>query len=121
MERIDVFKRGEKQILFFDLSDIKSNLELEEVVKNAKDSIKAFPAGSVYTITDISRIAFDTKTKEIAADWMAFNKPYVINSAFVGVAGMRKIMMNMVFMLSGRTNVKLLGDTSQAIEWIESL
>lgn len=121
MERVKIFKHGNKQVLYFDLSDIKSNAELSKVVECAEDAIKAFEHNSVYTITNISRIAFDTKTKEIAADWMAFNKPYVINAAFIGATAIRKIMMNMVFALSNRTNVKLWDDMEQALHWLESL
>lgn len=121
MERIETFKHGEKQVICFDLSDIKSNAELRDVVENAKEAMEAFEHHSVYSITNINRIVFDTKTKEIAADWMAFNKPFVINAAFIGATGMRKIMMNMVFALSGRTNVKLFNDMEQALDWIESL
>ena len=121
MERIKAFEYGQKQVVYFDLSDIQSNGELEGVVESAKDAMNAFVHQSVYTITNVSRIAFDTKTKEIAADWMAFNKPYVINAAFVGATAIRKIMMSMVFTLSGRTNVTLWGDMEQALEWIDSL
>lgn len=121
MERIETFKQGDKQIVYFNLCDIKSNAELSSVVENAKETIKAYEPHSVYTITNISRIAFDTKTKEIAADWMAVNKPFVINAAFIGATGMRKIMMNMVFTLSGRTNVKLFNEMEQALDWIKSL
>lgn len=121
MERIKLFEHEKKQIIYFDLSDIKTNAELSDVVENAKNAIKSFRHHSVYSITNINRIAFDTKTKEIAADWMAFNKPFVINAAFIGVIGMRKIMMTMVFALSNRTNVKLFNGMDQALDWIAAL
>jgi len=122
LERIEAFERDGKQIIYFNLCDIKSNEELSEVVEQAKEAINGYGQQQcVYTITNISRIAFDTRTKEIAADWMAFNKPFVINAAFIGVTGVRKIMMNAVFLLSGRTNVKLFHDMEQATQWIDSL
>lgn len=121
MERIEILDCGGKQVLYYNLSDIQSNMELSEVVEKAKEVIQGFPPHSVYTITNVTRIAFDTRTKEIAADWMAFNKPFVVNSAFIGATGLRKIMMNMVFTLSGRANVKLFNDKEQALHWIDSL
>lgn len=121
MERIETFEHEGKQIVYFNLSNIKTNEELSEVVKMAKETISGYGHNSVYTITNISRIAFDTKTKEIAADWMAFNKPFVVNAAFFGVTGVRKIMMNAVFALSNRGNTKLFHDMDNALEWIGSL
>jgi len=121
MERIETFEHNGKQIIYFNLSDIKNNDELNDVIQKAKETISRCQHNSVYTVTNISRIAFDTKTKEIAADWMAFNKPYVVNAAFFGVTGVRKIMMNAVFAMSNRTNTKLFHDMEQSLAWIDSL
>lgn len=121
LERIEVFEREEKQVLYYDLSSIKTNAELAEVIASAKEAISVYGHNSVYTITNITRIAFDSKTKELASDWMAFNKPFVIGAAFIGVTGVRKIMMEAVFALSSRKNVHLFHDMDEALSWLDSL
>lgn len=121
MDRVQSFQREGKQIVYYDLSSIKTNEELSQVVQIAKENMGAYEHASVYTITNISQISFDTKTKEIAAEWMAFNKPFVINAAFIGVTGVRKMMMSAVFSLSGRTNIKLFHDMEEAFAWIDTL
>lgn len=121
MEHIKTFVHEGKQVIYFDLSDIKTNAELNTVVENAKQAIASFEHHSVYSITNITRIAFDTKTKEIAADWMAYNKPFVISATFIGATGIRKIMMSAVFALSGRSNIKMFNELEQALDWIGSL
>lgn len=121
MERIEIFECEGKQIIYFNLSNIRINEELKNVAQKAKETISGYQHASVYTLTNVAQIAFDTKTKEIAADWMSFNKPFVINAAFFGVTGVRKIMLKAVFVLSNRKNVALFPYKEQALAWIKSL
>lgn len=118
MTRIETFKQNEKNVVYFDLSNIKSNDEFQPVIEAAKTAISQYEHKSVYTITNITNITFDTQTKELAAEWMAFNKPFVICGACIGVDGIKKIMMNAVFKLSGRTNTKIFSSKNQALDWI---
>lgn len=118
MERIQTFNHEGKEIVYFDLTNISNNEEFAPVIEAAKETISRYEHNSVYTMTNITNITFDTKTKELAADWMSFNKPYVIFGAFIGVDGIKKIMMTAVFKISGRTKVKIFSSKDKALEWI---
>lgn len=118
MKRIETLNHNGKDIVYFDLSNIKNNDEFIPVIESAKKTMSQYAHNSVYTITNITNITFDTKTKELAAEWMTFNKPFVIYGTFIGVDGIKKIMMNAVFKLSGRTDVKIFSTKTQALDWI---
>lgn len=121
MERIEEFKQGNKSFIYFDLSGLQDNVEIEALVFSAKERIAKYPSQSLYTITNVSDIVFDTRTKEIAAQWMEFNRPYVVNGAVIGLDGVRKIMYNAVLKLTSRTNMKVFTTRQQAIDWMCTL
>lgn len=119
MNRVEELDYYGKKIIYFNLSNIRSNEEFMPVIDEAKKAMAKYEHKSVYTITNITDIAFDTKTKELAAEWMAFNKPYVIYGIIIGAEGIKRIMMNAVFKISGRKDAKIFSSKEQALEWIE--
>ena len=118
MERIDEFTRGGRQFIYFDLSKFKSNGEFTRLTEAAKPIIAKYAEKSVYTITNIEGVSFDSETKEIVARWTAYNKPYVKYGAVIGVDGIKKIMVNAIFKLSGRNNMVFLNSKEHAIKWL---
>lgn len=121
MERIKKHKTGKSDVLYFDLSNFRNNDEYRKLIAEAKEIISGYDAKSVYTITNITGVLFDSETKEIAAEWMAYNEPYVVNAAIVGVDGIKKMMMQAILKLSGRTNTLLCYTKEDAYAWFESL
>lgn len=121
MQKIEETKLGNKDILYFDLGSFKSNEEFVKIIARAKEAITSYARASVYTVTNIEGILFDTETKKLAAEWMSFNEPYVVNAAIVGVDGIKKMMMQAVLKLSGRTNARLFFAKEEAYEWLASL
>lgn len=121
MERIEEFIQGDKSFIYFDLSKLQNNGEIETVIEAAKGVVGKYPDNSLYTITNLADLVFDTRTKEITSAWMAFNQPYVVYDTVVGLDGIRKIMFNSVLKLSGRKNMKIFSTKQQAIEWLDSL
>jgi hypothetical protein len=49
---------------------------------------------------------------------MEHNKPYMKVGAVTGVDGIKKIMVNMIFAMSKRTNMTFVSSKEQAIEWL---
>lgn len=121
MERVQEFSQDGKDFLYFDLGGLQSNSEIEAVIDSAKQAIAKYPHGSLYTITHLANLTFDTRTKEIASSWMAFNRPYVVYGAVTGVDGVRKIMFNSVLKLCGRSNMKIFSTKQQAVDWLVTL
>ena len=107
-----------KSFIYIDLSGVKSNDEFSERIKLIMPEIAKHPEKSLYTITNVDDIRFDTKSKEIVAEYMSFNKPYVKFGTVIGIDGIKKIMINAIFKLSGRSNMHYAFTREQAIDWL---
>jgi hypothetical protein len=118
MERIEEFTRDGKKFIYFDLSNFKSNNEFTQVIEASKTIITNYAEQSLYTITNIENVKFDSKTKELVAKWTEHNKPYVKFGAVTGVDGIKKIMVNMIFTMSKRANMTFASSKEKAIEWL---
>jgi hypothetical protein len=84
-------------------------------VEMAKPIIERYGQNSVYTISNVEGVRFDSETKRIVADWVEHNKPYVIKGAVVGVDGIRKIFINTIFAMTGRKNMIFVATREKAI------
>lgn len=116
--RIEEFIQDGKNFIYFDLSGSKTNDDYEKVIEEAKTIILKYHEQSVYTITNIRNVTFDTETKEIVAKWMKHNKPYVKCGAVIGMDGIKKIMVNAILKISNRTNMEFFNTKEQAVEWL---
>ena len=117
-ERIAEFIRDGKNFLYIDCSNLKKNEDFVKIVDIVKKIIVRYPKQSVYTITNIENIIFDTETKEIAGNCLIYNEPYVKCGAVIGLDGIKKIMANAVFKFSGRTPLQFFYTKEKAIEWL---
>jgi hypothetical protein len=118
MKRVEEFTRDGKNFIYFDLSNFKSNDEFTRFIEESKPMIEKYAKQSLYTITNIENVRFDTKTKELVAQWTEHNKPYVKFGAVIGVDGIKKMMVNMIFTMSKRTNMTFASSKEHAIEWL---
>jgi hypothetical protein len=116
--RIEEFTREGKNLIYYDLSDFKTNDEFLEFTKIAKENITKYAEHSLLTIANIRDVKFDSETKNIMADWMEYNKPYVKFGAIIGFDGIKKIMVNAILKLSGRKNMAFISNKEQAIEFL---
>jgi hypothetical protein len=114
--RIEEFTFGGKNFAYIDLSDLKANESFMEATENIKPVISKYPPHSLYTITNIANIRFDTDTKKCVALYMEHNKPYVKYGAVIGFDGIKKIFVNSVFKLSGRDNMLFAFSKEKAVE-----
>jgi hypothetical protein len=115
-ERIKEFTRDKKNFMYIDLSHFKTNAEFAALIEQTKPLIQKYPENSLYTITNIEGVRYDTKTKKIVAEWTAENKPYVVHGAVIGMDGIKRIMVNAIFTLSGRKNMTSASSYEEAIE-----
>ena len=116
MERIEEFTQDGKDFFYFDLSGLKSNDEYIKVIEDSKSLISKYSENSLYTITNIEGVRYDTTTKKVVAEWMTHNRPYVKYGVCIGVDGIKRIMLNAIFALSGRKNMELASTKEAAIE-----
>jgi len=117
-QRIEEFTAEGKNFLYFDLSEFKENSEYREFVKIAKESIAKYAENSLFSITNVRDVKFDTETKKIIAEWMEYNKPYVKRGAVIGFDGIKRMVINAVFKMSGRKNMTFFPNKEQAVEWL---
>jgi len=115
-ERIEEFTREGKNFIYIDLSDLSTNEEFLEMAKVIEPIVAKYPPLSLYTITNIENVRFDTASKEFVARYMEHNKPYVKYGVVIGIDGIKKVMSNMVLALSGRNNLDFTFSKEQAIE-----
>ena len=118
MERIEEFAHNGKNFVYVDLSNIKNNEDFIKIFEVVKLLIEKYDEYSLYTIINIENILFDTETKEIAAQYLKNNNPYVKYGVVIGLDGIKKIMANAVFKLSGRKNMHFAYTKEQAIAWL---
>ena len=118
MERIEEFERDGKKFVYLDFSGIKYNEEFIETTRAVHSVIKKYPQQSVYTITNIENIRFDSNSKELITDFLKDNAPYVKCGVIIGLDGIKKMMIKTVMKLSGRTNLNFAFTKEGAIDWI---
>jgi len=114
--RIEEFTRDGKNFIYIDLSDLRTNEDFLEMTKEVEPVVAKYPPLSLYTITNVENVRFDSASKEFVARYMVHNKPYVKYGALIGIDGIKKIMTNMVLALSGRNNLEFTFTKEQAIE-----
>ena len=118
MERIEEFTRDGKNFMYIDLSEYRTNEDFQRQIEIIEPLIAKYPEASLYTITNISNIRFDSKSKEIAAKYMEHNKPYVKYGVIFGLDGIKKIVFNTVLKMCGRQNMHFGFSKEKAIEWL---
>ena len=114
--RFDEFTLDGKNFMYIDFSDVKTNEEFLELIKKIKPAIAKHPPYSLLTITNIENVRIDTESKELVAQYMEQNKPYIKYGAVFGLDGIKKIISNAIFKLSGRKNMFFAFTKEQAIE-----
>jgi len=115
IDRIEKFNCADKKFLYFNLSNFKTKEEFFEFIQSAKSIIERYEHNSVCTITNIEGVRFDSEVKQIVAEWIEHNKPYVINGAVIGVDGMKRIFINSILLMTGRKNLTFAATREQAV------
>jgi hypothetical protein len=118
-ERIQVFEHNRHRFIYYDLSYFKTNDEFKTFVDLAKEAAGEYPREAVFfSVTNIEGVVYDSETKKIIAEWMDFNRPYIKQGAVVGLDGIKKIMVNSILKMSGRSNMKFFRTKQEAVEWL---
>ena len=117
MERIEEFSQEEKNFIYLDFSGIFTNEKLIELIETFKPVIAKYRENSLYTISNINNIRFDSESGKIVADYLKHNKPYVKHGAIIGLDGVKKNMLSCLIKSSGR-NMHFAFTKERAIEWL---
>ena len=116
MERVKFIKHEEKDILFLDFSNTRTE-EVLKIIEDAKRVISTKPMNSLLTLTDVTNACFNDEVGDGMKQFSAHNKPYVKAVAVVGITGLRKIIFGAVVAFSKR-NIESFDDVEQAKRWL---
>jgi len=101
-----------------DLSAVTNTDELTAFTEATKPLIAKYPENSLYIITSVAGIMFDTESKSILIEYMEHNNNYVKACAIIEMDGMTKVVAASVAKLAGRSNVHFAFTRDQAIVWL---
>ena len=118
MERVEEFEQQGKSFMYIDLSNLMTNNDFLSLTQKIEPMIAKYPEHSLYTITNIENVRFDSKSRDLVTGYMRNNKPYVKYGAVIGLDGIKKIMVSTIVKLSGRNNMHFAFTKEQAIEWL---
>ena len=107
-----------KCFIHMNFSDLKNSSEFQTRIATIKPVIMKYAPDTLYAVTNIERVRFDSSLKAIVADFMRFNGKYIRRSALYGFDGTKRIFMNSIMKMSGRTNVDFMFSEDGAIEWL---
>jgi hypothetical protein len=120
-KRIEEFEYEGKRFIYFDLGFFKNNGQFMEFIEYAKGVIRRYPQdNSLFSVTNVEGVLYDSETKSIVADWMDFNRPYIGQGAVIGLDGIKRIMVNSILKMSRRSNMKFFRARDEAVKWLAS-
>ena len=117
-ENYEEFTIEGKNIIYIDLSHIRTAENFSAVFEKVGRAIAAHPEHSLYTITNIEGAVIDTYSKDAFIKYIAHNKPYVIKGALIGVDGVAKIVSTEMTNKTERDKFHIAFTKEKAIEWI---
>jgi hypothetical protein len=121
-KRIEQFEYEGKSFIYFDVSHFKNNAQFREFIEHAKGIIQRYPEdNSLFSITNVEGVLYDSETKTIIAEWMNFNRPHIRQGAVIGLDGIKRIMVNSILKMSRRSNVKFFRTRDEAVKWMAAL
>ena len=116
MELTEEFILEGKSFIYIDFSGIKKKDDLAKSFDIIKSIIAKYPENSLYKITNVAGVRFDSEIKEMLVDYVSHNKPYVKSGVIIGVDGIKKITINSIYKITERTNMLFAFSKEQAID-----
>jgi hypothetical protein len=104
-------------ILYVDFSSMKTKEEVLNLISLAKKSISIRPPKSIFTLTNLSNMYFNTEVYTAISDYARMNEPYVKASAVVGLSGLMMIFYNGFLKLSKR-DVRAFSTEEEAVNYL---
>jgi hypothetical protein len=118
MERIEEFLLEGKNIMYIDFSNLLTNEDFVKLIEIIKPVIAKYKERSLYTITNVEGVRYDSFTRNIFIEYTTHNKPYVKKGALIGLDGVKKMIINTLAKVTGREVFHIAFTKEKAIEWI---
>ena len=118
MKRIEEFTMNGKNFMCIDFSEYRTDDDFLKLIAVIEPLIEKYPKDSLYTITNTEKIRFNARIKDIVVKFLEHNKPYVKHGVVFGFDGIKKVMINTVLKMSGRSNIHFSFSKEKAVEWL---
>ena len=118
MEQYEEFSRNGKNFMYIDFSNCRTEDAFIQFIGMFAPIIEKYPEKSLYTITNIENIKFDSTSKNLVSKYLEHNRKYVKYGVIIGFDGIKKLMIGALFKASGRDYLHFAFSKEQAIEWL---
>lgn len=120
MKQPEIIYSGRTSILYLDFSGLKTKDEILKQVEIYGNYIKRQPLNSLYTLTNLEGMYFNTEVYNTISTYAKSNDKFVKASAVIGLKGMMQIFYKGFVKLSGR-NITVCETKEQAIQSITKI
>lgn len=114
MRQPELIRSGDIEIVYLDFSGLKKKEEVIAQMELYGNFIRKQQFRSVYTLTNLEDMYFNTELYNKFTAYVKANNPYVRESAVIGLKGMMQIFYKGFVKLTGR-NVKICNSKSEAV------
>lgn len=104
--------------LLMDFSGFTTAADALPHIAAARDLIGTQPARSVHGVVDVTGSKFNAQVVEAMKDFVAHNRPFMVASGIVGVAGLQRVILDSVIAITGRSNLKAFPTRGDALAWL---
>jgi hypothetical protein len=115
-----IINHGNISIVYIDFSGLRKEEEIYAAMENAERFIRRYYSKSLYTLTNLTGMHFNTEVYTRFVEYAKGNTPYVKASAVVGMVGLMQIFYNSFLRLTGR-KVKACTTELEAKEYLASI
>jgi hypothetical protein len=112
-------KHKGEAIYFMDFEGLKTLEDFKYLIEASKKYIRNQPPNSVVALTSMEGMHFNKDIRDMIADFIGGNKPYMKVSAVYGINGLLRIVYNGVTKLTGR-DVRAFETKEKALDWLTS-
>jgi hypothetical protein len=106
-------------LVSFDFTNIRTDDEAFEAIREAKALVSARPPKSLLAITDVSGSRMSLAVIAALRELVSYNEPYVIKSAVIGLTVVHRIALRQIVNLTGR-EIHEFASREVAMDWLRT-
>lgn len=107
----------DKEIFYVDYTNIDNVDELRERIKRAEEMLVGSGKKDLLELVDVTGSYAESESIILLKESAKVSVPYIKRSAIVGVAGVKKVLLEFVKKFSG-LNIEAKGSLEEAKEWL---
>jgi hypothetical protein len=119
MKKTQIIIHQGKNVFYMDFSKLNTVEEIRTVMNDAKEFIYKQPLSTVFALSNIDGMHFNNQIKDLFAEFVKENKPYIKASALIGMNGLKQIVFNGLMRITGR-DIKSFSTIDEAKNWLIS-